>query len=144
MENLPKIIQGGAHTDQRGTIKFVNDFDMKQVRRFYCIVHPDISTIRAWRAHKLEQRWFYVSKGVFKVKLICIDDWENPNPVLAQQTIVLNAAENQVLHIPVGYASGLQALEKDSEMIIFADSDITNAKNDDYLFPADYFGEWEE
>lgn len=144
MKNIPQIIQGGSHTDERGTLRFVNDFDLKEVRRFYYIIHSDVTTIRAWRGHKVEQRWFYVVKGEFKIKLVQIDNWIKPNPNLEQQTIILSAAKNQVLHIPVGYASSLQALEENSELMVFADSDISNAKNDDYLFPVDYFGKWEQ
>ena len=68
----PQILTGGVFTDHRGTLKYNNGFDMSQVKRFYTIEHPDTSTIRAWRGHKIEQRWFSVSKGAFVIKLVKI------------------------------------------------------------------------
>ncbi|MEO5832339.1 MAG: hypothetical protein ABIR83_03080, partial [Nakamurella sp.] len=64
---VPEIIQGGEHEDARGRLTFFNDFDMKAVRRFYVIEHPDTAIVRAWQAHKKEQKWFYVTAGSFKI-----------------------------------------------------------------------------
>lgn len=134
-----KIIKGGQHTDHRGRLNFINDFDMQLVRRFYTIEHPDTAIERGWRAHKIEQRWFHVSKGIFKVKLIRIDDWVNPSKELPQERYVLAAEETSVLHIPAGYASCLQALVANSKLIVFADHEVAHAQHDDYLFPLTHF-----
>lgn len=133
------LIKGGAHSDHRGTITFINDFDMQAVKRFYRIKHPDIDTIRGWRGHKIEQRWFHVSSGAFLVKLIKVDDWVAPSSSLPIEEIILNEAHHIVLHIPAGYATAIRALEENSELMVFADYPIEHAKNDDYLFPLDYF-----
>lgn len=134
-----EIIKGGSYTDYRGTITFINDFDMQLVKRFYRIKHHDITTVRGWRGHQIEQRWFHVSSGAFEVKLIKINDWETPSQDLKQKVMVLRANENAVLHIPAGYVSAIKAIEVNSELIVFADYAIDHAKNDDYLFPIDYF-----
>lgn len=137
----PEIINGGSNTDARGTVSFVNNFRMDKVKRFYIIKHPDTKIVRAWRAHKAEQCWFYIFKGSFKIKAIKIDNWETPSKSLQQISFTLEQKKNQVLHIPKGYATSLQSLEKDSELIVFADSSFADAKNDDFLYPADYFEE---
>lgn len=134
-----KIIVGGNHSDERGTISFVNDFDMTEVKRFYIIKHFDTKIIRAWRGHKIERRWFHVYKGTFEIKLVRIDDWINPSQYLPIETFIINAADVAVLPIPVGYATSLRACVEDSELMVFADYPIEHAKNDDYLFPSDYF-----
>lgn len=134
-----KIINGGIHTDERGTITFINDFDMQLVKRFYRIKHYDIHTTRGWRGHRIEQRWFHVNIGAFRIKLIAIDDWNSPDPTLRQKEIMLRAEENSVLHIPAGYASAIQATVANSEITVFADYGIDHAQHDDYLFPTDYF-----
>ncbi len=133
------LIVGSSHNDARGTVTFVNDFDMTEVKRFYRIKHQDTETIRGWRAHKIEQRWFHVTNGIFVIRLIAIDDFLSPTPSLPQKEFTLKAEDNAVLHVPVGYASAIQAKTTNSELIIFADYDIDNAKNDDYLYPIDYF-----
>ena len=66
MKKIPGIIQGGQHVDARGKLTFFNDFDMGAVKRFYVIEHPDTETVRAWQAHKTEQKWFHVIAGSFK------------------------------------------------------------------------------
>lgn len=139
MESSPTIIQGGIHNDQRGSIRFFNEFDMQPIKRFYIIEHTDTETIRAWRAHQIEQRWFQVTHGIFKIQLVKIDNWENPDRNLPKEEFIISAQDNQVLHIPKGFASSIQALESNSKVIVFADYGIENAKLDDHLYPVDYF-----
>lgn len=138
MESIPQLIKCNKHTDQRGSISFANDFDMLPVRRFYRLQHPDTAVIRGWRGHKVEQRWFYVNYGAFKINVIKPDNWETPDKNLKAETFILNA-DTAVLNVPNGYATSIQALEPESDMIVFADSTIDSAANDDYVFPIDYF-----
>lgn len=132
-------IVGGIAKDHRGQIRFVNDFDMTQVKRFYVIKNIDTELIRGWRAHRMEQRWFYVLSGSFAVDLVQIDNWENASPELPIEKRILKGEELKVLHVPVGYGTAFQALEPRSELLVFADYGIENAKHDDYTWPVDYF-----
>lgn len=135
----PTIIKGGSHTDQRGTLSFVNDFDMGRVKRFYTIDHPTHRIVRAWRGHRIEQRWFYVVEGAFLLRLVKIDYWESPTKNLPIAEYKLFAKDQKVLHVPNGYASWLQATEDHSKIILFGDYGIEHAKLDNYLYPMDYF-----
>lgn len=137
--NFIKSIIGGIAKDHRGQIRFVNDFDMTHVKRFYIIKNTDSELIRGWRAHRIEQRWFYVLSGSFSLDLVQIDDWENASPNLPVDNRVLKAEEQQVLHVPAGYGTAFQALEPESELLVFADYGIENAKNDDYTWSQDFF-----
>jgi dTDP-4-dehydrorhamnose 3,5-epimerase len=136
---VPEIISGGSHTDTRGTITFFNDFDMSQVKRFYVIENASTNVKRGWRGHKIEQRWFSVSEGAFNVRLVQIDNWEAPDKNLPVTEYLLSAENTEVLHIPVGYASCVQAAQSHSKLIVFADYGVDHASNDNYLFPEDYF-----
>lgn len=133
------LIKGGVAKDFRGSINFVNDFDMTEIKRFYIIRNIDCDIIRGWRGHRIEQRWFFVISGGFEVNLIQIDDWKSPRKDLEIETLTLNAEENCILHLPVGYATTFKATRQDSELLVFSDFGIENAKNDDYTFPLDYF-----
>jgi dTDP-4-dehydrorhamnose 3,5-epimerase len=133
------FIQGGIAKDHRGQIRFVNDFDMSLVKRFYIIKNTDLDLIRGWRAHRMEQRWFYVLSGKFSVDVVKIDDWDRASSDLPIEKIILDSTENKVLHLSVGYGTAFQALESDSELLVFADFGIENAQNDDYTYPLDYF-----
>jgi len=132
-------IQGGIAKDHRGQIRFVNDFDMSLVRRFYVIKNSDIQLIRGWRAHRIEQRWFYVIAGKFVMDIVKIDDWAQPSRELPVKKIILDSSANCVVHLESGYGTNIQALNPDSELLVFADYNIDNAPNDDYTYPLDYF-----
>ena len=132
-------IIGGIAKDQRGQIRFVNDFDMTLVKRFYIIKNADLELIRGWRAHRIEQRWFYVLSGSFSIDIVKIDDWDNASQDLEVKKQILNTTENKVLHLSSGYATAFQALEPDSEILVFSDFGIENASKDDYTYPLDYF-----
>ena len=101
------FIQGGIAKDHRGQIRFVNDFDMSQVKRFYIIKNTDLELIRGWRAHRMEQRWFYVLSGKFSVDVVQIDDWSQASPDLSVEKIILDNTENRVLHLSAGYGTCL-------------------------------------
>lgn len=132
-------IQGGIAKDHRGQIRFVNDFDMSEVKRFYIIKNSDLELIRGWRAHRIEQRWFYVLSGSFKFDIVEIDNWEQASKDLAVKTEILKSADNMVLHLSAGYGTAFQALEEGSELLVFSDFGIENAPKDDYTYPLDYF-----
>ncbi|TDQ73512.1 WxcM-like domain-containing protein [Sphingobacterium yanglingense] len=132
-------IKGGIASDHRGSIRFVNEFDMTQVKRFYSIRNADVELVRGWRAHRIEQRWFYVLSGSFVLDLVKIDDWDNASATLPVERRILREEEGEVLHVPVGYGTAFQAMEEGAELLVFADHGIEHAPNDDYTWPVDYF-----
>lgn len=133
------FIKGGIAKDHRGQIRFVNDFDMSLVKRFYIIKNTDTELIRGWRAHRIEQRWFYVLSGSFELSLVKIDDWDHPSQDLKVDKEILKAEDGQVVHVPVGYGTAFRALEENSELLVFADYGIDHAPKDDYTWAVDYF-----
>jgi dTDP-4-dehydrorhamnose 3,5-epimerase len=136
------IIQGGEHVDARGKLTFFNDFDMKDVRRFYLIEHPDTSIVRAWQGHKKEQKWFYVVKGSFKVVLVRPDNWENPSADLKPSEFILEAIANRVLYIPGNFANGLKALEPESRIMVFSSFTVEESSKDNYRFDEHLWYSW--
>jgi dTDP-4-dehydrorhamnose 3,5-epimerase len=134
-----KLISGNFHTDQRGIIRFVNDFNFEGVKRFYCITHPDTEIIRAWQAHKLETKYFYIAKGSFIINWIKIDNWNTPSKDLRVTSHILSDQESDLLIVEPGHANGFQALEPDSTLIIYSNLNLEQSKEDDYRFPADYW-----
>jgi dTDP-4-dehydrorhamnose 3,5-epimerase len=133
------IIKGNTHSDHRGTIRFVNDFTFDGIKRFYTITHPDTTTIRAWQGHKLETKYFYVTKGSFLINWIQIDNWQQPSKDLNINTHTLSDTESVILIITPGHVNGFKALAPDSTMIVFSDMSLEESKNDDYRFPQEYW-----
>jgi|SRR5690606_6713465 len=104
-----KRIVGDVARDHRGHIRFVNDFDLSLVKRFYIIQNADTDTVRGWRAHRIEQRWFFVLCGSFELDLVQIDDWERPAVDLPVERWILHADDQQVIHVPAGYGTAFRA-----------------------------------
>lgn len=132
-------IKGGCFSDSRGTVRFVNDFRLEGIKRFYTIQHPDIEVIRAWQGHKIETKCFFVSRGSFVFNWIKIDDWERPSANLSVNSKVLSELDSTVLIIPPGHANGFKALEPDSTVIVFSDRTLEESKSDDYRFDVEYW-----
>lgn len=134
-----QTIPGDIAQDQRGSIRFVNDFDLTAVKRFYIIENANTEIIRGWRAHRTEQRWFFVLEGGFAMSYVKVDDWEQPSRKLEVSEISWRASDNSVVHVPVGFATAFRALEPWSKLLVFADFDIEHAKDDDFTYALDYF-----
>jgi dTDP-4-dehydrorhamnose 3,5-epimerase-like enzyme len=134
----PSIIAGGCHADSRGTLLFNNAFDASQIKRIYVIENKDQTFIRAWQGHRIEQRWFSAIAGSFKIQLIAIENWENPSELLQRLTFTLHADKMDVLHIPKGHVSSIQALTEGAKLLVMADYSLGEV-NDEYRFEKDYF-----
>ncbi|WP_447636134.1 dTDP-4-dehydrorhamnose 3,5-epimerase family protein [Flavobacterium microcysteis] len=142
MKNQPQIIQGNIHEDERGKLFYANEFDLSDVKRYYIIEHPDTKVIRAWQAHQEEQKWFQVISGSFLVAVVQPDNWEKPSEKLEVRKFVLNANENQILHIPGNFANGFKALEKNSRMIVFSDFSLEESSKDNFRFDSKLWFDW--
>jgi dTDP-4-dehydrorhamnose 3,5-epimerase-like enzyme len=134
----PTLIEGGHFTDVRGTLTFNNTFDVAPVRRIYFVENASSEIIRAWQGHKIEQRWFTVVSGSFIIKVIKIDNWEQPTKQNEEFLFSLNAKDFSVLHVPSGYATSIQAAELHSKLMAMGDY-LLGSTRDEYRFPADYF-----
>lgn len=134
----PQLIIGNTHTDERGSLKYNNAFDLSQIKRFYIIQPASTDFKRGWQGHKIEQRWFTVLKGGFEIKTIEVDNWERPNMVLEQQIFTLEADSLDILHIPAGFITCIQAKEEISILGVFADYPV-GALNDEYRYELNYF-----
>jgi dTDP-4-dehydrorhamnose 3,5-epimerase-like enzyme len=129
------LIEGNVFGDNRGIVRFVNDFDMSAVVRMYCI-EPNLGVVRAWQGHKLERKWFYAAKGSFVVKVI------NMNTRLLNQ-FILTDLESKVLEIPGGSYNGFEALEEGSVLMVFSDFTLEESKGDDFRLGLEEM-RWEE
>lgn len=98
----------------------------------------DTSFIRGWQGHKIEQRWFSVVQGSFKIILVAIDDWVSPSLNLDQHHFILNSKNIDFLHVPSGYVSSIQGLVPSSKLLLMSDY-LLGEINDEYRFDLDYF-----
>lgn len=134
----PSLIKGNCYNDERGNLRFNNDFDSTMIKRIYFIENANINFERAWQGHKIEQRWFSAIQGKFLIKLIEIDNWDTPNNDLQSIDYELNSECLDILHIPAGFITYIKAIEENSKLMVLADY-IFGEVNDEYRFPLDYF-----
>ena len=134
----PTLISGNCHQDQRGQLFYNNDFDTSSIKRMYVIENHSVDFVRSWQGHKIEQRWFSAIQGRFKIQLIAIENWEKPSETLPRLDYILESATLDVLHIPAGYVSSIQALEEKSKLVVMSDYHLGEI-DDESRYPTDYF-----
>ena len=134
----PKLISGNCHEDQRGSLKYNNHFDASEVKRIYLIENANTEFKRGWQGHKIEQRWFSVMQGSFRIQLIAIDHWDEPSTNLERFTFLIDSEKLDVLHVPSGYVSSIQSLEQGSKLLVLSDY-LLGAIQDEYRYELNYF-----
>ncbi len=134
----PTLISGNCHQDDRGQLFYNNDFDTSFIKRIYIIENHSIDFVRAWQGHKIEQRWYSAIQGGFKIELIAVDNWDTPSENLPRIEYHLQSKKLDILHIPAGYISSIQALEKKSKLLVMSDYHLGELK-DEFRYPTDYF-----
>jgi dTDP-4-dehydrorhamnose 3,5-epimerase-like enzyme len=134
---ISQLIKGEIHTDHRGQISFVNDMKFAAIERFYIISNSAENPVRAWHGHKIDNKYFYCIQGVIKVHYVKIDNWESPSKDLKVESVILSATESNVLHIPEGYANGIESLELGSKLISFSTLSLDRTPEDDVRFESD-------
>lgn len=132
------------YNNARGRLLFVNQVNIydAKVQRFYNIVHDDVSVIRAWQAHKAEEKWLHVTKETFKIVIVKIDNRDIPSDNLPYKEYTLTANNPQILHIPGGYANGFKAVEAESIMTIFSNYSLEQSNEDSFRFDANRWYCW--
>lgn len=137
MSDSPHIIQGGVAVDDRGSVRFVNDFNFSDVKRFYQVQNHRQGFIRAWHGHRHEAKYVYVASGS---ALIGAANMETQ----VVHKFVLSSQSPKVLYIPAGFANGFKTLEENTIILFFSTSDLNASLNDDIRFDYDKWNIWEE
>ncbi len=137
MSDSPFLIPGGVAVDDRGSVRFVNDFNFKDVKRFYQVQNHRQGFIRAWHGHQHEGKYVYVASGS---ALIGAANMETQ----VVEKFVLSSSSPKVLFIPSGYANGFKTLEENTIILFFSTSDLNSSLNDDIRFAYDKWNIWEE
>ena len=122
------IMQGGVHTDDRGAVRFCNDFDMTSVKRFYTISNSKEQPIRGWIGHRKETKWFFPIKGTSLITVVSMSESVGAN---VSKCFTLSASEPVVLKIP---GSNWFCIEQrdGAEVMVFSDCKIGEYENDDF------------
>lgn len=132
MENL-KHFNGDVFTDDRGSVRFVNDFDFNGIKRFYQVQNHEIGFIRAWHGHLFEGKYVYVAKGSAWIGIVNMENTE------VRKTYVLSDKKPSVMYIPQGNYNGFKTLEEDTIILFFSNKSVNESKGDDHRLPYEEF-----
>ena len=127
-----EAIIGGVHCDQRGTLRFCNDFDMLEIRRLYTISNSDELPVRGWKAHKKETKWFFPIHGTTVIGIEVLDA-EKTNS-RKEKRFLLNAEHPWVLKVPPGHWFYIEQHDG-AEVMVFSNYPIGECENDELRRP---------
>jgi len=137
---IPKKYVGNLAVDDRGSVKFVNDFDFAKVKRFYQVENHNTRIIRAFHGHLKEAKYVYVSKGSIILCAVPLTDPLHSSKISKVERFILSADQPCVLYVPAGFANGFKVLEKGSIVLFFSTASLKETQGDDYRYPFDYWG----
>ena len=135
--DVTKLILGGISVDDRGSVRFVNEFDFEKVKRFYQVENHSKGFIRAWHGHKKEGKYVYVSSGT---ALIGVVDMETENV----QKFVLSSKTPKILYIPPNNFNGFKSLEENTTILFFSTTTLEESLGDDIRESHDKWNIWDE
>jgi|688.fasta_scaffold121331_2 dTDP-4-dehydrorhamnose 3,5-epimerase-like enzyme len=139
----PTLIQGNRATDDRGSLAFINGFDISSFKRFYLIENHSSNFIRAWHGHLKEAKAILVIKGSAIVCAVELDDPISPNKSNHVERIVMSSTSPTAFYIPAGYANGFMTLSNDAQILVFSSTTLEESQGDDYRFEYNYWNPWE-
>lgn len=133
----PILIEGGLFVDDRGAISFVNNFNFKDVKRFYMVENHQSGFIRAWHGHEKESKYVFVVQGSALFGTVSMNTYDI-------YKFTLSARNPRILHIPSGYYNGFKTLEEGTKIMFFSTSTLEESMGDDIRQDYDKWDIWEE
>ena len=135
--NKPKIISGGIAVDDRGSVRFINDFNFKNVKRFYHVTNHRRGFIRAWHGHKKEGKYVYVSSGTALIGVVDMKTEEISK-------FIVSSKSPKILWIPPGNYNGFKSLEENTSILFFSTTTLEESLGDDIRKDYDEWNIWDE
>lgn len=136
------LIKGGIAVDDRGNLRFSNDFNFEGVKRFYQVENYRRGFIRAWHGHKREGKYVWAASGSALVGAVPLGTEKGDNSKVKK--FVLSDKAPSVLWIPAGHYNGFMSLEEETRVIFFSTATIEETKGDDIRLEYDAWNIWQE
>ena len=130
----PAILQGGVHVDARGTVRHVNGFSLGTADRFYVIAPERAGEWRGWVGHRRDRKWFFAAAGEFVICVAAVDDLAGGTRPKVWR-VRLSARESQLLDVPPGFATAIQASTVPGSLLVLSTGRIEAADEDILRFP---------
>ena len=130
---MQQVITGGKYADDRGLLRFCNDFDMSAVRRFYTIANSAEQPLRGWIGHRRETKWFFPLKGKTTIAIEPMDCSRAETPRRKEEW-VLEADKPSVLKVEPGNWFCIRQ-DGNAEVMVFSDCKVGEFKDYDFRRP---------
>lgn len=134
-----EMFEGKIIADDRGTVRFINDFNFEGVKRFYQVENHRSGYIRAWHGHHQEGKYVYVVTGAALIGVVSFND-ENAIP----EKFVLSEEIPKVLWIPPNNANGFMTLKENTKIIFYSTATLEESMGDDTRFDYNKWDIWQE
>lgn len=131
-----KLIKGGKNQDARGQIFHVNDFDVSLVKRIYIIENKTIFQNRGWKGHKIENRWFFCSKGSIEIRVASINSLETKKNIYGEK-FILGENNLDILFVPKGFATLIRQVQSESRIVAMSDYFLGVSNDEDLRWEHD-------
>ena len=138
-----QIFSGNLFADDRGYIRFFNDFnEWNQIVRMYQVENRKVDSVRAYHGHRKETKYVYVVSGAILLVVATtagVRGWH-----------VLDSSRPQILKLaPDGAQAtfhGFKILEPNTIIQFFSNKTLEESKSDDFRLNWDIFGgnEWRD
>jgi len=138
----PFFVPGGISVDDRGALRYVNDFPVQQFKRFYIVENFATNFVRAWHGHRVEAKAVLCLSGAALIATVKVDNWEAPSKNLQPSRFVLSLDKPGILFIPGGYANGFMSLTQNLKLMFFSSSNLEESHKDDFRFESRYWDCW--
>jgi dTDP-4-dehydrorhamnose 3,5-epimerase len=135
--DVTKLMLGGIAVDDRGSVRFVNDFNFENVKRFYQVENHRQGFIRAWHGHKKEGKYVYVATGTALIGVVNME-------TETIQKYVLSDKQPRILFIPPNHYNGFKNLEENTSVIFFSTTTLEESLGDDIRQAHDKWDIWAE
>ena len=81
-------------------------------------------------------------RGSFQVKIIQVDNWDQPSDDLKVHSYTLSADKPEVLYIPCGCLNGFKAEEANSKLMIMSNYGMNEIEDDHVRFDKEKWNQW--
>lgn len=136
------LIKGGIAVDDRGNVRFTNDFNFEGVKRFYQVENYRRGFIRAWHGHKREGKYVWVACGSALIGAVPLGT--EKGDISQVKRFVLSDKSPGVLWIPSGHYNGFMSLEENTRIIFFSTATMEETKDDDIRLEYDAWNIWQD
>jgi dTDP-4-dehydrorhamnose 3,5-epimerase len=109
----------------------------------YILENYDINYIRAWHAHKKEEKFFTCVSGSCQISCVQVKNFKQPNKKSKINSWVLTAEKPEIIYVPKSYANGTMNLSHGTKILVFSTSTLRNSLQDDFRYDHKYWDPWE-